>query len=80
MWKSINLLKMIELTADQLGHHEVDDDDLMFAICTASRLAIHSIKDAYELVDKASFGMLGLSTHETTNAERELAEPERQPA
>lgn len=60
----MNLLKMIEITADQLAHREATDEDLLFAICTASRAAVESIQEAYELVDKVSMGRLVSSKEE----------------
>ena len=73
MYETINLLKMIDLTADQLAHGEVDDPHLIHAICTASQKALNSINDAYDMVDKVSMGMVSLWSHQTTSAEVEAA-------
>lgn len=56
MWDGMNLLKMIELTAEELAHGSAPDEDLLFAICTASRSAVKSIKEAYDLVDEIDLG------------------------
>jgi hypothetical protein len=58
-WNAINLLKMTELTAEELVDGEIrGDDDYLLAIASASRYAIESIHQAYDLMDEVSMSLL----------------------
>ncbi|WGJ13755.1 hypothetical protein QEV83_13830 [Methylocapsa sp. D3K7] len=74
MNEACQLLKLINLAADQFANGDVDDLDYIHGIFAASNVAVRGLNDAYNLIDYASMEMAPLiwPLH-TSSAEPEVA-------